>query len=237
MVYKHAIFHYSYRRRKRSQRYTQDFVEVVSDIDPNFDSDEDIMGEAIYDEEYLRSRKQHKASPSEDDEDFRLEQVAINDVDEEEYSLSSEDEKEPQRCKRLPTRSPRGIKLRTVDEIQISIRRSKRSIRPHINYQQYDLSGTDTELGKPGKSNASDPDAGSDALNDVEISTTSQDQEEENNETNKEWRRMRIEKMHVPGRESKSVGRRFLDLNELAPVGVFDDAPVLMMKSKHMNNS
>jgi hypothetical protein len=59
------------RRRKRSQRYAQDFVEAVSNVDSNFDSDDDIMGEALYDDEYLRSRKQNKpSSASEDDEEF-----------------------------------------------------------------------------------------------------------------------------------------------------------------------
>ena len=92
-----CVLCHSNRRRKRSQRYTQDFVEEVSDIDPNFDSDDDIMGEAVYDEEYLRSRKQHKASSaSEEDEEFWLEHD-----EEEEYSLStSEDLEEPQRHKK-----------------------------------------------------------------------------------------------------------------------------------------
>ncbi|KAL5678791.1 hypothetical protein ACJX0J_014922, partial [Zea mays] len=103
----------SNRRRKRSQRYTQDFVEAVSDIDPNFDSDDDIMGEAVYDEEYLRSRKQNKtSSASEEDEEFRLEEDGEDDDEEEEYSLStSEDLEEPQRHKKLETRGRRGTKL------------------------------------------------------------------------------------------------------------------------------
>ncbi|CAL5089078.1 unnamed protein product [Urochloa decumbens] len=259
----------SNRRRKRSQRYTQDFVEAVSDIDPNFDSDDDIMGEAVYDEEYLRTRKQQKASSaSEEDEEFRLEEDAEDDDEEEEYSLStSEDNEAPQRPKKLETRGRRGTKLRSVDEIQSGLRRSKRSSRPRIDYRQYDFSDSDAEQGKARKSDASDPDAGSDAENDMELSTSSQEQEEEedddspdeqngNNVNDKmeedhavaenkvepdeeqEQRQQQqpVEKMDDPSRESESVGRTFLDLNELAPGGGFDDGPSLTMKDD-MDNS
>lgn len=260
---------YSNRRRKRSQRYTQDFVEAVSDIDPNFDSDDDIMGEAVYDEEYLKSRKQQKtSSASEEDEEFRLEEDADDDdEEEEEYSLStSEDIEEPQRHKKLETRGRRGTKLRSVDEIQSGLRRSKRSSRPRINYRQYDFSDSDTEPGKARKSDASDPDAGSDAENDMELSTSSQDQEEEEDDSPDEQngnnvndkmeedhavaenkvepdeeqqeqpQEQAVEKMEAPSRESESVGRTFLDLNELAPGGGFDDGPSLSVKDD-MDNS
>ncbi|CAN6197174.1 unnamed protein product [Urochloa humidicola] len=257
----------SNRRRKRSQRYTQDFVEAVSDIDPNFDSDDDIMGEAVYDEEYLKSRKQQKgSSASEEDEEFRLEEDAEDDDEEEEYSLStSEDTEAPQRHKKLETRGRRGTKLRSVDEIQSGLRRSKRSSRPRINYRQYDFSDSDTEQGKARKSDASDPDAGSDAENDMELSTSSQEQEEEeeddspdeqngNNvndkmednpvvenkvepdeEQEQQQQQQPVEKMDAPSRESETVGRTFLDLNELAPGG-FDDGPSLIVKDD-MDNS
>lgn len=259
-----CVLCHSNRRRKRSQRYTQDFVEAVSDIDPNFDSDDDIMGEAVYDEEYLRNRKQHKASSaSEEDEEFRLEEDAEDDDEEEEYSLSSSEdlEEQPQRHKKLETRGRRGTKLRSVDEIQTGLRRSKRSSRPRINYRQYDFSDSDMEPGKARKSDASDPDAGSDAENDMELSTSSQEQDEEeeddspdeengNNvndkmeedhavaenkveaeeEQKEQPQQQPVEKSDAPSRETKSVGRTFLDLNELAPGGGFDDGPSLTVK-------
>lgn len=197
---------YRSRQRKRSQRYTTDFVENVSDIDTNFDSDDDIMGEAVYDEEYLRSRKQPKASTSEYDGEFRSE-------DQVEYSLSSEDEG-IQRSKRLPSRSPQGTRLKSMDVIQTGIKRNKRSARPHMNHQR--CSGKDSGLGKPGELNTSDPDAGSGALDSANTSIKSQEQ-----------RLLHIVKMHAPGREeSKVAGRRFLHLNEIAPVGGFNGAPV-----------
>ncbi|KAL5197573.1 hypothetical protein ABZP36_001085 [Zizania latifolia] len=263
----------SNRRRRRSQRYTRDFVEAVSDIDMNFDSDDEIMGEAVYDEEYLRTRKQQKASSaSEEDEEFRLEEDAEDDdEEEEEYSLStSEDLEEPQRHKKLQTRGRRGAKLRSVDEIQTGLRRSKRSSRQRINYQQYDFSDTDTEAGKAEKSDASDPDAGFDAENDMELSTSSQEQEEEEDDGPEEQKgksddnkmdkdhailsnteqqeqqqpqpppqppQQSMEKIDAPSREIESVGRTFLDLNELAPGGGFDDGPGLAMKDEDMDNS
>ncbi|KAL0739910.1 hypothetical protein Bca4012_081423 [Brassica carinata] len=52
----------SNRRRQRSQRYSAtDFVETVSNNDVGFESDDEIVGEAVYDEEYMRKRK-HKNS-------------------------------------------------------------------------------------------------------------------------------------------------------------------------------
>nr|CAB3497813.1 unnamed protein product [Digitaria exilis] len=232
---KAATLDRSYRQRKRSQRYTKDFVEALSDIDPNIDSDDDIMGEAVYDEEYLRSKKQQKTGLSENDEKFHLEQVASDGDNEVDHSLSvNEDADELQWYKRFPPHNPQETNLRSVDGIQIAIRRSKRSTRPRINYQQYDISGTDTEFGKQEKCSTSDPDVGSDAQNDMEVSTTSQDREEEEDQVNKA-QQQRIEKALVPSRESKTVRGKFLDLNELVPGGRFDDAPVLV-KDERTNN-
>jgi hypothetical protein len=225
----------SYRQRKRSQRYTKDYVEAVSDIDLDFDSDDDIMGEAVYDEEYLRRRKWHKASLSENDDEFQLEQVANDGDDEVDHSLSAnEGTVELQWYKRSPLLTSQGTKLKSIDEIQIGIRRSKRTTRPRINYQQLDTFGANTEFGNSEKCNASDPDAGSDALNDMELST-SQDREDEDDEVNKAQKQC-IEKSIVPVSESRSIRRKFLDLNELVPIAGFDDASVLV-KDEHMNNS
>ncbi|KAM0913447.1 hypothetical protein ACQ4PT_012148 [Festuca glaucescens] len=259
----------SNRQRRRSRRYTQDFVEALSDIDPNFDSDDDIMGEAVYDEEYLRTRKHQKtSSASEEDEEFRLEEdVEDDDEEEEEFSAgTSEDIEEPQRHTKLRSQNGRGAKRRSVGETQTGLRRSKRSSRPRINYQQYDFSDTDAEAGKAGKSDASDSDANSDGENNMELSTSSQEQQEEEDDgteelkgsngnskmaedhavaANKEEQEEEqpqlqlesVEKTNVPSRESESVGRTFLDLNELAPGAGFDDGPSLAMKDEDMDNS
>ncbi|XP_008665613.1 DDT domain-containing protein DDR4 isoform X2 [Zea mays] len=231
---KAETLHRSYRQRKRSQRYTKDYVEAISDIDLDFDSDDDIMGEAVYDEEYLRRRKRYKASLSENDDEFQLDQVANDGDDEVGTSLNvNEDTKDLQWYKRFPLLTPQGTKLKSIDEIQTGIRRSKRSTRSRINYRQLDTFGANTKYGKSEKCNASDPDASSDALNDTELST-SQDREEEDG-VNKAQQQY-TEKPIVPVKESRSVRRKFLVLNELVPIAGFDDASVLV-KDKHVNNN
>ncbi|WOK99339.1 DDT domain-containing protein DDR4-like [Canna indica] len=234
----------SNRRRKRPQRYSEgDFVDAVSDVDAGFDSDDDIVGEAVYDEEYLRSRKQRKVSSgSEGDEEYRWEEENAEDDEEEEYSLStSEDMEEQQRHNKFRRRTRQGRKLRSVDELQTGLRRSRRATRPRVNYRQYELSDTETDSTKPGKSNATD--ANSDASDDLVLSTASQDsRDEENSEeiadnkmsenhvdhtdvADKEQHEA-MQKTDSSVQEGEGAQRiRFLDLNELAPGMGFDDGP------------
>nr|CAD1818365.1 unnamed protein product [Ananas comosus var. bracteatus] len=225
----------SNRRRKRPQRYSEDFVEAVSDIDAGFDSDDDIVGEAVYDEEYLRSRKQQKvSSASEDDEEYNGEGENAEDdeeEEEEEYSLStSEDLEDNRRYKKLPTRSRRATKLRSLSDTEQS------------------------DSGKKGKSNESD--GHSDATDDMELSTASQDQEDDEgseevrtdvkviqsfpddvDEQHQQFQHQEEkEKTDAPAEERNSVERRFLDLNELAPGSAFDDGPSTDIKTDDMGN-
>ncbi|CAL9155645.1 unnamed protein product [Musa hybrid cultivar] len=229
----------SNRRRKRPQRYLEkDFVDIVSDIDADFDSDDDIVGEAVYDEEYLRSRKQRKASSgSEGDEEYRWEEENAEDDEEEEFSLStSEDVEEPNHHRTLPNRTRRETKLRSVDELQTGLRRSKRAMRTRVNYRQYELSDTDTDSTKPSKSNATD------ASDDLELSTESQESQNEDEEGSQEIAENKMTMDHVDAEQKeqqqsveKTDGNRhegngvqkirFLDLNELAPGTGFDDGP------------
>ncbi|XVF12018.1 hypothetical protein REPUB_Repub08aG0078600 [Reevesia pubescens] len=148
----------SNRRRQRPQRYSaKEFVEAVSDNEADFDSDDDIVGEAIYDEEYLRKRKQRRqSSSSEGDEEYCWDEENAEDEEEEEDSLSiSEDSDEAPKLKKLPGRTRRETKLRSVDELQSGLRRSKRATKNRINYRQYEMSESETES-KPEKSNPSD---------------------------------------------------------------------------------
>lgn len=254
------ILKISNRRRKRPQRYSEkDYVEAVSDNDADFYSDDDIVGEAVYDEEYLRSRKQKKASSgSEGDEEYRWEENADEDEEEEEeeedsLSNSDEDTDEGHRYRKRTTRSRRGTKLRSVDELQSGLRRSKRSTRPRINYRQLELSDTDVESGdKAEKSNASD--AISDASNDMELSTASQDSKDlgeegeqilkdekmaggSAEETVQKDQGQSIDKANeTSGQGEGGRKRRFLDLNELAPATGFEDGPSPMMKDEDADN-
>ncbi|XP_057952518.1 DDT domain-containing protein DDR4 [Malania oleifera] len=231
------------RRRQRPQRYSaKEFVEAVSDNEADFDSDDEIVGEAVYDEEYLKRRKQRRklSSSSEGDEEYRWdEENAEDEEEEEEDSLSaSEDSDEPQRFKKLPGRTRRETKLRSVDELQSGLRRSKRATRNRVNYRQYELSESETESTKLDKSNASD--GQSDESDNVLYSMESQgsDANDDDHETKvgqpaedypetAEEQNQPSEKLNGPDQnEVEGVRkRRFLDLNELAPGSGFDDGP------------
>ncbi|XP_052175764.1 DDT domain-containing protein DDR4-like [Diospyros lotus] len=245
----------SNRRRQRPQRYSaKDFVEAVSDNEADFDSDDDIVGEAVYDEEYLRQRKQKRksSSSSEGDEEYHWDEENAEEEeedDEDDDSLSiSEDTDEPKKFKKLPGRTRRESKLRSVDELQSGLRRSKRATRNHINYRQYEMSESETELAKPEKSIASDECTDSD---NAEFSTGSQDSMDEDEEDdNKERKEVRQhveehpemveeedhnqspEKSNGPDQDEAGGARkrRFLDLNELAPGSGFEDGPNTTLK-------
>lgn len=243
----------SNRRRQRPQRYSaKEFVEAVSDNEADFDSDDDIVGEAVYDEEYLRKRKQRRklSSSSEGDEEYRWDEENGEDEEEEEEeedSLSiSEDSDEPQKFKKLPGRTRRETKLRSVDELQSGLRRSKRATRNRINYRQYELSESETESMKPERSNASDEH--SDASENAEYSAGSQDSDGNDDEEDMKidqpvegYTDMAEKEQSQPPEKSNSPGqdevegvrkRRFLDLNELAPGSGFDDGPNTIMKDE-----
>ncbi|CAK9183404.1 unnamed protein product [Ilex paraguariensis] len=240
--YKTESLDRSNRRRQRPQRYSgKEFVEEVSDNEADFDSDDDIVGEAVYDEEYLRRRKQRRkmSSSSEGDEEYHGDEENVEDEEEEEEeddddnSSVSEDSDEPH--KKLPGRTRRETKLRSVDELQSGLRRSRRATRNHINYKQYELSESETESMKSEKSNASDEHT--DASDNAAFSMGSQDSE--GNNDNQEMKvdkpveeqpvivekEQSLEKLNSPGLdEVEGVRkRRFLDLNELAPGSGFDD--------------
>lgn len=249
---------YSNRRRQRPQRYSaKEFVEAVSDNEADFDSDDDIVGEAVYDEEYLRQRKKRRKSysSSEGDDEYHWddENPEEEEEEEEEDSLSpSEESDEPQKFKKLPGRTRRETKLRSVDELQLGLRRSKRATRNRINYRQYEVSDSENESVKHEKLNASDePSEASD--NAAGFSMLSEDSEEnldnkdmkvdlpveeQHHETvvEKEQQTDLPEKSTSPRQDEGGQKRRFLDLNELAPGSGFDDGPNSMMKDDDGND-
>lgn len=249
------VFTCSNRRRQRPQRYSaKDFVEAVSDNDADYDSDDDIVGEAVYDEEYLKKRKERRkfSSSSEGDEEYHWDDENAEEEEEEEeedddsLSASEDDSDEPRKLRKLPGRTRRETKLRSVDELQSGLRRSKRATRNRINYRQYELSESEPESMKPEKSIASD--AHSDASENGEYSMESQnsdgndnDQEmkvdqpvEDYTETVEKEQQQPPEKPNSPGQdEIEGVRkRRFLDLNELAPGSGFDDGLNTVMKDE-----
>lgn len=242
-------------------RYSErDFVEAVSDNDADFDSDDDIVGEAIYDEEYLRQRKQRKkdSSSSEGDEEYQWdEENAEDEDDDQEDSLSiSEDSDKPRKFKQLQGRTRGETKRRSVGEIQSGLRRSKRATRNRINYRQYVVSESETESTKPEKCNAtddhSDPsqDENGEYMMESEDSDSNDDEEQENEErdmkvdnpvaypTEEKEQSQPPEKLNSPSQEEVEgmTKRRFLDLNELAPSSGFDDGPNTIMKDEDNND-
>ncbi|KAL3513229.1 hypothetical protein ACH5RR_025946 [Cinchona calisaya] len=249
----------SIRRRQRPQRYSaKEFVEGVSDNEADFDSDDDIVGEVIYDDEYLRQRKQRKISSSSEgddeyhwDDDNPEEEEEEEDEDDDDSLSASEDSDEPWKFKKFPGRTRRETKLRSVDEIHLGLRRSKRASRNRINYRQYELSESETDLMKPGKLNASEH--SNESENTEEFSMASQDSEkntdyqemevdepvkaEEPEMVKKEENNIPEKENSLPEDEGDGVQkRRFLDLNQLAPGSGFDDGPNSIMKDEDAND-
>ncbi|XP_061358826.1 DDT domain-containing protein DDR4-like isoform X1 [Gastrolobium bilobum] len=251
--YKTDTLDRSNRRRQKPKRYSEkEFVDAVSDNEADFDSDDDIVGEAVYDEEYLKKRKQRRklSSSSEGDEEYQWNEDNVEDEEEEEDdedSLSmSEDSDKPRKVKQLPGRTRRETKRKSVDEIQSGLRRSKRATRNQINYRNYEVSESETEFIEPEKSNASadhsDPSENGEYMMESEDSDGNDDEDqemkvdepitypaEEENQKNQP-----PEQSSSPGQEEvEGTGkRRFLDLNELAPSSGFDDGPSTIMKDE-----
>nr|XP_043636252.1 DDT domain-containing protein DDR4-like isoform X2 [Erigeron canadensis] len=143
----HASEQLDRRKRQRPQRYsTREFVEA-SDMD----TDDDIVGEAVYDDDYIKRRKGKKmSSASEEEEEYHLEEENAED---EEFMSSSEDSDAPPSFKR--SARTRGKKLRSVGDLQTGLRRSKRANRSRIDYQQIELSESEPEIHKRAKPNVS----------------------------------------------------------------------------------
>ncbi|KAL2321916.1 hypothetical protein Fmac_026295 [Flemingia macrophylla] len=244
----------SNRRRQRPKRYSErDFVEEISDNEADSDSDDDIVGEAVYDEEYLKKRKQKRksSSSSEGDEeyqwdDYNVEEEEDDDGDDDDDSLSiSEDSNKPYKAKRLPGRTRRETKLRSVGEIQSGLRRSKRATKNRINYRQYEASESETEFMKSEKSNTSadqsDPSENGQYMMESEDSDGSDEELEMKVDEPATYPAVEEDEQNQPPEKLRSPGleevehtgkRRFLDLNELAPSTGFDDGPNSMMKDE-----
>ncbi|KAF8112479.1 hypothetical protein N665_0064s0105 [Sinapis alba] len=255
------------RRRQRSQRYSAtDFVETVSDNDVESESDDDIVGEAVYDEEYMRKRKHKKFSSGSEgeeegdkgDEEYKwdednAEYEEEEEEEEEEDSLSDseEDSDEPRtrRAKKMPRRETKS-RSRSKD-FRSGLRRSKRATR--IDYQQYELSESDKEAtGAAKRKRLVEPDEHSDETGNGNFTMGSEDSEENANdpetesaeeekpskvndyaETTNGTENNQLSKSNGTDQEEVEgvVGkRRFLDLNELAPVSGFDDGPGTVLK-------
>ncbi|KAH9323739.1 hypothetical protein KI387_018378, partial [Taxus chinensis] len=244
------------RQRRRPQRYSErEFVEAVSDNEADFDSDEEIVGEAVYDDDYIRSRRRRKQySSSEGDDEYKGDEDSIEEEDEGDALSTSEDVDDSQNLRwrqRLSNgRKRKGRKLKSVDELQAGLRRSKRATRS-VNYSQYDISNSDEEypgdFEKPaGSSEEIDEskrhsDVSSSADYDMESEESLDDMtkyptDEKLLRKSANTMDASLEKgsLQEPICSTKEVTkepltdvkkRRFIDLNELAPVAGLDDGP------------
>lgn len=180
------------------------------------------------------------------DEDNAEDEEEEDDDDDDDDLSTSDDSDEPRKLKKLPAgRTRREAKLRSVDELQSGLRRSKRATRNRIDYKQYEMSDSDAEAMKPEKSHASDEHTDTE---NAEFSMGTDDSESENDnqeikvdqpieeqpEAMEKEQNQPPEKSISPG-EDESGGvrkRRFLDLNELAPGSGFEDGPNAIMKDE-----
>ncbi|KAI9117617.1 hypothetical protein K1719_011783 [Acacia pycnantha] len=221
-VHKSELLDRSNRRRQRPLRYSEkEFVEALSDNDADYDSDDDIVGEAVYDEEYLRKRKQRRnhSSSSEGDDEYQWDEDNVEEEEEDdEDSLSISEDSD---------------KLRNPGNCQVVLGEKLNS-------------ESEPECTKPEKSNASDnhsgPSENGDYMmedsdsddNDGEDQETKEDNEPHANVAEKEEQNQPPEKSESPNQEEGegTKKRRFLDLNELAPTSGFDDGLNTMMKDE-----
>ncbi|GLJ32828.1 hypothetical protein SUGI_0661180 [Cryptomeria japonica] len=254
----HAPLTRSDRQRRRPQRYSEkEFVEAVSDNEADFDSDEEIVGEAVYDDEYIRSRRRKKQySSSEGDDEYKGDEDSIEEEEDDGDALSTSEDVDDgqnlrwrQRLSNLKKRKER--KLKSFDELQSGLRRSKRATRT-INYSQYDISNSDEEYAE-----ASEKPAGSsqeiDELKRHSYVSSSADYDMESEESHDMTKYPKDEKLlrkcinkvdaslekgsvqettcstkEVTREQPADVKkRRFIDLNELAPVAGLDDGPAV----------
>ncbi|KAJ0257351.1 DDT domain-containing protein DDR4 [Hirschfeldia incana] len=181
----------SNRRRQRPQRFSAtDFVETVSDNQVESGSDDDIVGEAVYDEEYLRKRKRKTFSSGSEGEEEKGDEEYKWDEDNAEYeeeeeeeedssSASEEDSDEPRRVRKMPRRE---TKLRSRSNgFRPGLRRSRRATR--IDYQQYELSESDNEAaGAAKRKRLVEPDEDSDESGNGDFTMGSEESEENGND-------------------------------------------------------
>ncbi|KAJ0257350.1 DDT domain-containing protein DDR4 [Hirschfeldia incana] len=179
------------RRRQRPQRFSAtDFVETVSDNQVESGSDDDIVGEAVYDEEYLRKRKRKTFSSGSEGEEEKGDEEYKWDEDNAEYeeeeeeeedssSASEEDSDEPRRVRKMPRRE---TKLRSRSNgFRPGLRRSRRATR--IDYQQYELSESDNEAaGAAKRKRLVEPDEDSDESGNGDFTMGSEESEENGND-------------------------------------------------------
>ncbi|KAI5068039.1 hypothetical protein GOP47_0016384 [Adiantum capillus-veneris] len=135
-------------RLRKPQRYTEsDFVDPTSDNEPGISSEEDIEGEAVYDDDYSSKRRRSAGSSDEDDEykgdEDEEDEEDADDEDDDDYFGSSEEEDGWRGRNLKNTATARGktrAKSKAAERSQSGLRRSQRATRSHIDYSKYEES-------------------------------------------------------------------------------------------------
>ncbi|KAL2635987.1 hypothetical protein R1flu_007466 [Riccia fluitans] len=153
------------RQTRRSQRYSEsEYVHTVF-YELGTSSDEEIEGEAIYDESYLRAKKRRKKAASGDegdDEEYKEEDEGEEaNLDDDEIVDSDEDDGEDfygsssRSQRRLGKRKRKEHKVKSVDELQggevswsRGLRRSKRATKSTIDYSKFGESEEEENVGE-----------------------------------------------------------------------------------------
>ena len=135
--------------------------------------------------------------------------------------------------------------MRSVDELQSGLRRSKRSTRHRVNYRQYAVSDTEegyTKRVKPHRSKVSD--VNWDPSGELEMPSPSPESQRKDidekltdqNSHKKQQAQETAESTSSSQEEDTSAQRRFLDLNKLAPVTGIDDGSRPLLKDEDVDN-
>lgn len=142
------------RRLRKPQRYAEsDFVDTMSENEGDGSSEDDIEGEAVYDDDYV-SKKRRLAASSDGDDEYRGDEEEEEDEDEfddeeddaddeEDDYMGSSDEEESGWKRRYPKNAERGrtrAKSKATEKSQSGLRRSQRATRSHVNYSKYEES-------------------------------------------------------------------------------------------------
>eukprot|EP00250_Pteridium_aquilinum_P004909 c15088_g1_i1 orf=25-2403(+) len=134
------------RRLRRPQRYAEsDFVDTMSENEADGSSEDDIEGEAVYDDDYASKKRRLEVSSDGDDEyrgDEEEEEGDDDDDDEDDY-MGSSDEGESGWKQRYSKNTGRGrtrAKSKVAEKSHSGLRRSQRATRSHVDYSKYEES-------------------------------------------------------------------------------------------------
>ncbi|XP_024539253.1 DDT domain-containing protein DDR4 [Selaginella moellendorffii] len=140
------------RQRRRSQRYCgKDYVDAAYTEEDDLYSDDEIEGEAIYDDDFVRRRERKRKrgdTSSVEDEEYRGDDHEDVDDDDDDVAVSyseEEEELEQQEEKQeFLVRSMRRAR-RPKRVADTGLRRSKRATRSKVNYNAYEHSEEEEE--------------------------------------------------------------------------------------------